>query len=131
MSKNRSFTRQIISAPPSPPLALNSQLSTLDFACGFAALRSSAAKKPHLYSTDHQPLAINPLPNPSKTPQKMTVLAGKTAFPTNYFCNRLLTFPVPTAISPFFYRVFVAVLALIFAMKIVPTVGMRFFRPVL
>ena len=42
----------------------------------------------------------------------------------NYFCNRVLIFPTPTATSPLFYRALVAVLALIFAMKIVPTVGM-------
>jgi len=79
---------------------------------------------PDLYSTDHQPLAINPVSDPSKPPQKMAVFAAKTAFPPNYFCNRIPTFPTPTAVPPLFYRVFVAVSALIFAMKIVPTVGM-------
>ena len=54
----------------------------------------------------------------------MTLSAGKTAFAPNYFCNRIPTFPTPTATSPLFYRVFVVVLALIFPMKIVPTVGM-------
>jgi len=54
----------------------------------------------------------------------MTVSAGKTAFAPNYFCNRILTLPTLTATSLLFYRSFVVVLALIFAMKIVPTVGM-------
>jgi hypothetical protein len=91
------------------------------------ALRSFAAKMPYLYSTDHQPLAINPLSNASKPPQKMTVSAGKTAFPPNYFRNRIQTLPTTIAIPPLFFRVLVAVLALIFAMKIVPTVGMTNF----
>ena len=46
------------------------------------------------------------------------------AFAPNYFCNRIPTFPTPTAIPPLFYSVFVVVLALLFALKIVPTVGM-------
>jgi hypothetical protein len=88
------------------------------------ALCSFAAKMPCLYSTDYQPLAFNPVSDPSKPPQKMTVSAAKTAFAPNYFCNRILIFPTPTATSPLFYRPFTVVLALIFAMKIVPTVGM-------
>jgi hypothetical protein len=79
---------------------------------------------PYLYSTDYQPLAVNPVSDPSKPPQKTTISAGKPTFAPNYFCNRILILPTPTAIPPLFYRVFVAVLALLFAIKIVPTVGM-------
>jgi hypothetical protein len=71
-----------------------------------------------------QYLAINPVADPSKPPQKMTVSAGKTTFPPNYFCNRLPTFPTPTPTSPLFYRRFAAVWRSFFAMQIVPTVGM-------
>ena len=92
-----------------------------------AALRSFAAKIRHLYSTDYQPLAINPASHPSKPPQKTTVSAAKTAFPPNYFCNRISTFPTPIATLPLFFRVLVVVLPLLFAMKIVPTVGMTNF----
>ena len=74
------------------------------------------------YAVQH--LAINPVSEAAKPPQKMTVSAGKTTFPPNYFCNRILTLPAPITTSPLFYRVFVGVSALIFAMKIVPTVGM-------
>jgi hypothetical protein len=71
-----------------------------------------------------QYLAINPVSDSSKPPHKMALSAGKTAFAPNYFCNRIPTFPTPTAIPPLFFRLLVAVLALIFAMKIVTTVGM-------
>jgi hypothetical protein len=76
------------------------------------------------YAAYHQPLATTPVSGPSKPPQKTTRLAGKTIFSQNYFSVYTFTFPSPTRVSPFFYGVFVAVLAPNFALKIVPTVGM-------
>jgi hypothetical protein len=69
---------------------------------------------PYPYSTDHQPLAINPVSDLSKPPQKMTVSAGKTAFAPNYFSFCILNFPSPTPTSPLFYRVLVAVWGVVF-----------------
>jgi hypothetical protein len=104
--------------------AFGPRLSALDFSCGSAALYSPIQiLLPSLYSAAHQPLAIHPSSDPSKPPQKVPLSAAKTPFAPNYFCNRLPTFPTPTATSPLFYRVFVVVLPLNSAMKIVPTVG--------
>jgi hypothetical protein len=53
--------------------------------------------------TDYQPLAIHPLSGPVKTPQKISLLAGKPAFSQNYFPFRLFTSPTPASIPPLFY----------------------------
>jgi hypothetical protein len=62
-----------------------------------------------------QYLAINPVADPSKPPQKTTVSAGKMNSSPNYFSFCIFNYPTPIPISPFFFRVFVAVLGVVFS----------------